>query len=96
MLSFEDRIIYIDRCQSSLNLAGNPAFCLPFRIPAFLRKRPACLDFVRGKIKFAENRDTIQPHGDILGTEAVRKRTLCATALLSTPSDRIVKTGMET
>ena len=35
------------RCQPSRNRAGNPAFWLISRIPAFLRKRPAFLAFFR-------------------------------------------------
>ena len=42
------------RCQPSRNRAGNPAFCLISRIPAFLRERPAFLALFRN-IKIAEN-----------------------------------------
>ena len=62
---------------------GNHAFCLFSRIFAKTSR-------ISGKIKFAENRDGFQLHADILWIGALRKRTLRATALFLTPSDRIV------
>ena len=39
----------LHRCQPSRNRAGNPAFWLISRIPAFLRKRPAFLALFQNK-----------------------------------------------
>ena len=44
-------------------------------LPAFLGKRLAFWVLLGGEIKFAENHDNFQLHGDILLTEAVQKHT---------------------
>ena len=62
--------------------------------PAFLQKRPAFLALFQKQTKFGANSDNFQLHGDILWTEAVRKRTRCATALFSKPSDQIVNENL--
>ena len=80
-------VINLHRCQPPRNRAGNPAFCLPSHIPAFLA-------LFRKQIKFAENSDNFQLHRDILWTEAVRKHTRRATALFSKPSDQIVNENL--
>ena len=41
---------HYDRCQPSRNRAGNPAFLLISRIPAFLPERPSFLALFRSNI----------------------------------------------
>ena len=53
------------RCQPSRNRAGNPAFLLISRIPAFFRERPTFLVLFRNNKKNSENRNkfscTVEP-----------------------------------
>ena len=68
--------------QPSRNRAGNAAFCRLSLEPAFLRERRTFFAFIKKKT-FAENRDNVSHHEDILCAESCR-----------THNDEIVNTNM--
>ena len=63
------QLFIMHRCQPSRNRAGNPAFCLLSRIPAFFCENVLHFWLYFNKIRFAEDRDNCPRPEDSLCTE---------------------------